>query len=81
MSMTKSTDNVTTNFPRGVSIPQITKRDVMVFNTLLLKCRGLDIIRRVQKGNKVATDPEVDVIRAFCRQALKDVKAIRMEAE
>jgi hypothetical protein len=30
----------------------------------------------------VATDPEVDVIRAFCAQALKDVKAIqKKEAE
>jgi hypothetical protein len=75
-NMTKSTDNVTTT-PSGV-LPPLTRHDVMVFNTLLLKCRGLDVSRRIQKGDKVATDPDVEIIRAFCRQALQDAQSLAL---
>lgn len=71
--VTVMTDNsiITTtnviNSSGGVSIPQkITKRDVAVFGTLLMKSRSLDVGRRMQKGVKVMTDPEVRAITAFC---------------
>ena len=69
--------NVTNSPPCGVSIPQkITKRDVAVFGTLLMKCRSLDVGRKIQKDGKL-TGPDVDIIRAFCIQAIEDVH--RME--
>ena len=77
MNLTKLSDNVTTTAtPSGVSIPQITKRDAVVFSNLLMKCRSLDVGRKIQRGRKL-DDAEVETIRRFCIQAIEDVH--RME--
>ena len=79
MNLTKLSDNVTTTAtPSGVSIPQITKRDAVVFSNLLMKCRSLDVGRKIQQHQKLDRS-EIDIIFAFCQQAIEDVHRIERD--
>jgi hypothetical protein len=46
-----------------------------------MKCRGLDIGRRMQKDADVTKDPEVAIIQAFCAQAIQDVQEEMMSKD
>ncbi len=79
MNLTNLSSNATTT-PSGIfETPQkITKRDVAVFGTLLMKCRSLDVGRKIQQHQKLDRS-EIDIILAFCQQAIEDVHRIERD--